>query len=153
MSYGSLNSLQIRVLKALAPIGYEWRLTGGGALIVAYTHHRETEDLDLFFKSKQLEHIPREVCLILENQGLKVITLQNSLSFVRLEVRSDTERVLVDLVADPVPMIEEPTLWDCAGTSILIDTEHEITVNNLDYHQVERLDGFRQDLIDRLTAP
>ncbi|MEI6791100.1 MAG: nucleotidyl transferase AbiEii/AbiGii toxin family protein [Myxococcaceae bacterium] len=131
MSHGSLNPLQIRVLKILAGIGYQWRLTGGGALIIAYTHHRETEDLDLFFKSNQLSHIPREVQTILENSKLEVTVLQSALAFARLEIRDGLEQVILDLVADPVPMIEEPVLWNCEGTQIFLDTEHEIMVNKL----------------------
>ncbi|MEI6806346.1 MAG: nucleotidyl transferase AbiEii/AbiGii toxin family protein [Myxococcaceae bacterium] len=131
MSNGSLNAFQIRVLKILSEIGYQWRLTGGGALIIAYTHHRETEDLDLFFKLNQLSHIPREVQAVLESHKLEVTVLENALAFARFEIRDGLEQVILDLVADPVAMIEEPVFWDCEGVPILLDTEHEIMVNKL----------------------
>lgn len=131
MSNASLSPFQMQVLKILTEVGGQWRLTGGGALIVAYTHHRQTEDLDLFFKSKQLAYIPREVQTVLENHGLEVTVLQDTLAFARLEIRSGTNQVIVDLVADPVPTIEEPVLLDFDGVKILLDTEYEILVNKL----------------------
>lgn len=131
MLNANLSPFQIRVLKILTEVGYPWRLTGGGALIVAYTHHRETEDLDLFFKSNQLLRIPQEVQIILENHKLEVTVLESALAFARLEIREGGQQVILDLVADPVPAIEEPVFWDCEGTPILLDTEHEIMVNKL----------------------
>ena len=42
MSNGNLTDLQCQVLKTLAQLKGSWRLSGGGALIGAYTHQRNT---------------------------------------------------------------------------------------------------------------
>ena len=40
-----LSAQQARVLRVLAGLRPRWTLTGGGALVGAYTKHRETRDL------------------------------------------------------------------------------------------------------------
>ncbi len=50
MPLGRLSALQERVLILLAEIAPPWTLTGGAALAGFHTMHRETRDLDLFFR-------------------------------------------------------------------------------------------------------
>jgi hypothetical protein len=52
VSGGRLSPLQRRILKALAGLSPPWTLTGGGALVGFHLGHRETRDLDLFWRSR-----------------------------------------------------------------------------------------------------
>ncbi len=123
-----LNDLQVRILKVLAPAEVEWTLTGGAALAGFYLGHRATEDLDLFFHGRAaLDEAPAVLEGLLREAGLSVETLTRAPSFLRLAVRDDAARVVVDLVAEPVPFIEAPIVVD--GTRL--DTPHEILVNKL----------------------
>ena len=53
MAVGRLSALQERVLLLVADLTPPWTLTGGGALVGFYTKHRETRDLDLFFRAQR----------------------------------------------------------------------------------------------------
>jgi Nucleotidyl transferase AbiEii toxin, Type IV TA system len=126
----TLNSLQDRVLRLVATVG-GWTLTGGGALAGVHLGHRITEDLDLFlYGARAFDREPRAVEDALVADGLEVATLQRSPGFVRLAV-DDAHvhaRVVVDLVAEPVPRVDEPLelrpgLW--------VDSPYEILVNKL----------------------
>lgn len=60
--------------------------------------------------------------------GLTVTALQRTPGFVRLAVDDEQERLIVDLVAEPVPRVDQPVevrpgLW--------VDSAYEILVNKL----------------------
>jgi len=120
------------VLRLLAGIQPPWTLTGGGALAGIHTRHRTTRDLDLFWQGRrELGSAPTEVANRLTAAGLEVSTLEKSGSFWRLQVRDAGESVLVDLVADPVPLAETPMATLFEGVTIQVDTVHQILVNKL----------------------
>lgn len=132
MSIGRLSALQARVLRVLAGLRPRWTLTGGGALAGVYTKHRETRDLDLFWHAtKELGSLPRDVVSLLQADGFVVESVQSAPAFRRYRVLKGEESVLVDLVADPVPALEEPREFVIEGAAILVDTEREILVNKL----------------------
>jgi len=132
MSIGKLSPLQHRILLQLAGIEPPWTLTGGAALAGFHTHHRETRDLDLFFRPQSsLGHAVARVREHLERDGLKVEVLRTSPTFSQLEVRDDSGVVVVDLVADPTPIAEPPRATPLGSTAILVDTPHQLLVNKL----------------------
>ncbi len=132
MSVGRLSALQTRVLHVLAGLRPRWTLTGGGALAAVYTKHRETRDLDLFWHAAtELGSLPREVASLLKSDGFVVESVQSSPAFHRYRALKGDESVLIDLVADPVPTLEEPREFFLEGVAILVDTEREILVNKL----------------------
>lgn len=132
MSIGKLSPLQHRILVQLAGIEPPWTLTGGAALAGFHTHHRETRDLDLFFRPLPL--LGPAVAVVreqLEHDGLKVAVLRTSPTFSQLEVSDDSGSVVVDLVADPTPIAEPPRATSLGTTTILVDTPHQLLVNKL----------------------
>lgn len=132
MSTGKLSRLQIRVLRVLAPVRPRWSLTGGGALVGMHTRHRETRDLDLFWRGeRQLGRLPREVTDLLVSDGLVVETMQSAPAFHRLRVTTGDDSVLVDLVAEPMSAVEEPREFAIEDATILVDTAREILVSKL----------------------
>lgn len=126
-----LSPLQIRILRALSGIEPPWTLTGGGALALAHTHHRATRDLDLFWHGRRDLPEPRLVERRLEDAGLGVERLQTSPAFVQLRVTNGDAVTTVDLVADPVPVVDPPVEWLVDGSLIHIDTAREIMANKL----------------------
>jgi hypothetical protein len=124
----TLNSLQDRVLGVVATVG-GWTLTGGGALAGVYLGHRTTEDLDLFlYGARSFAREPRAVEDALVADGLEVATVQRSPGFVRLEVDDGHDRIVVDLVAEPVPRVDEPLVL---RPGLWVDSAYEILVNKL----------------------
>lgn len=49
---GSLTALQWRIIRVLAVFDPPWTLTGGAAFGI-HLGHRETRDVDLFFRKQQ----------------------------------------------------------------------------------------------------
>ena len=60
-----------------------------------------------------------------------VEAVQSAPDFQRLRITAVEESVLLDLVADPVPAVEEPVELTLEGVAILVDSAHEILVNKL----------------------
>ncbi len=119
MSVGRLSSLQVDVLAALAPIVPPWTLTGGAALAAFYTRHRTTRDLDLFWHGRdRLEELPALVTDRLQAAGFAVMTVQTAPAFVRISVARGDEMVLVDLVAEPVAVVEPPVSLAITPTAL-----------------------------------
>lgn len=52
MAGGKLSRLQERILRLLAPLAPPWTLTGGAALAAVDAQHRDTRDLDLFWRDR-----------------------------------------------------------------------------------------------------
>ena len=128
----SLTPLQIRALILLAGIDPPWTLTGGAALAGFHLGHRTTQDLDLFWHgARSLDHSADEVSRRLVSAGLSVHVERSAPAFRRLRVSDENEVLLVDLVADPVAVIEAPELRDVGEVQILVDTAHELLVNKL----------------------
>jgi hypothetical protein len=125
--HSRLSPLQSRVLEVLAGLG--WTLTGGGALAGYHLGHRTTRDLDLFWHGRtSLDHLPAEVVRRLTEAGLESAILETAPAFRRVRVSDGVEVVPLDLVSDPVPVVEPP-IEMAAG--ILVDTRREILANKL----------------------
>jgi len=132
MGSGALTPLQIRMLQILADLEPRWTLTGGGALVGFHLHHRATRDLDLFLHGQRtLEDYAARVSDRLQSQGLGVQSLQTGTSMHRLQVDEGGESVVLDLVAEPVPVVEPPLEVSLGNVSIRVDGRHEILVNKL----------------------
>jgi predicted nucleotidyltransferase component of viral defense system len=129
---GRLTALQSRVLEVLAGFEPPLTLTGGGALVGFYLDHRTTRDLDLFLHGHSvLGDNAARVIDTLRAAGLQVSSTQLGTAMHKLSVSDASETLVVDLVADPVRCIEEPTRVAIAGRTLLVDTRHEILVNKI----------------------
>jgi len=132
MTLGRLTALQQRVLIVLADIDPPWTLTGGGALAGFHTLHRETRDLDLFFRPQRtLDHVTADVREKLEAAGLVVQNLRTSPAFCQLHVSDEASAIEVDLVADPTPVAEAARPTPCGSVTILVETPYQLLVNKL----------------------
>lgn len=128
----SLTALQHRVLEALTGFEPAFVLTGGGALAGVHLKHRETRDLDLFWRPQErLGELPRQIEERLVAHGLSVATLQSAPSFVRLRVADDASSVILDLVADLAHTADPPALRQIGEAQVLVDSPREILANKL----------------------
>jgi len=127
-----LSSLQEKILVELSQVEPRWTLTGGGALVGFHLGHRQTRDLDLFWRGlRRLDDLEDSVVLMLEECGLKVERIRRATSYVQLRVSDSSETTIVDLVADPTPVIEQPEPRSVGVATIFVDTPYEIFVNKL----------------------
>ena len=132
MATDKLTPLQRRLLVILAGMTPPWTLTGGAALAGVHLKHRATRELDLFWHGKStLDRLPAQVIEKTHNEGLEATLIKSAPSFARLRVTDGTSVVLLGLVADPTPVVEEPVQVAFEGVTISIDTLHEILVNKL----------------------
>ena len=132
MSGNSLRPLQERILRALAPLNPPWTLTGGGALVGVHLGHRETRDLDLFWRNRaELGDLVREAVAALVADGLEAQALRTAPAFAELRAGDGQDVCIVDLVAEPFAPIEPPQRAEIRGATIAVDTRHEILVNKL----------------------
>jgi hypothetical protein len=127
-----LTSLQEHILGVLVHLSPPWTLTGGGALAAVDARHRDTRDLDLFWRDRRdLGDSAREAAAALHAAGLRVDVLRTSPMFAALRVEGRDSVCVVDLVAEPGPALEAPRSVPIAGVAIRVDTLHEILVNKL----------------------
>ena len=127
-----LTALQHRILRVLAPVEPRWILTGGGALAGVHLGHRETRDLDLFWRNRtQLGELVRDVRAALRADGLEVEALRSAPTFGEPRVADGHGVCVVDLVAEPGPSLEPPEIVTVQDATIAVDTAHEILVNKL----------------------
>jgi hypothetical protein len=132
MPTGRLSTLQVRLLELLADMSPPWTLTGGAALVGFYTDHRTTRDLDLRWSGRSdVPQVARDVADRLRSAGLDVVALQSSRSFGRLRAAEGDEVVLIDIMADPVPPIDEPSVRTLGTVRLRVDSQHEILVDKL----------------------
>ena len=125
--------LQEQLIAALARALPSATLTGGAALAAFYTKQRTTRDIDLFFHGMpKLDPLSiRTARDVVAEHSDRVAQLQSGSSFSRFEADSGSERIVVDLVASPVPVIDAPTRLDLLGVPIQVDTAREILVNKV----------------------
>lgn len=131
MTTSRLDALQIRILSALAGMDPPWTLSGGAALAGFHLGHRETRDLDLFWHGHSTLPDADTAAELLRREGLAVHSLQRTPAFLRLRIQDGEATTIVDLIAEPVPVVESPRLASLGGVDILVDTAHEILVNKL----------------------
>lgn len=132
MSGDSLSPLQRRILRVLAPITPPWTLTGGGALAGVHLGHRETRDLDLFWRSRaELGRLVADAASALQSDGLAVQVLRTTPAFGELRVSDGRDACIVDLVAEPFAAIEPPEQAVIEGTGISVDSRRELLASKL----------------------
>lgn len=132
MSGGRLSALQWRILAALTTVEPPFTLTGGGALAGVHLHHRDTRDLDLFWRERdQLGDLAEKVRKRLLADGLTVTAVETSSTFHRLQVDDGQATTLIDLVAEPFEALLPPTRIHIGEAEIRVDTPREILASKL----------------------
>ncbi len=132
MSPKLLSPIQRKVLEVLSGIQPPATLTGGAALSGFHLGHRVTRDLDLFWHGRsELGRVPDEAVSALTQAGIHTDVLNRTPSFCKLLTQVGDEELVVDLVAEPVPFIQQPKLLEIGNISVFVDTPYEILVNKL----------------------
>lgn len=132
MSGDRLTPLQRKILETLSGLEPPFVLSGGGALVAVHLEHRETRDLDLFFRDRdQLGDIGALVRDRLRDSGFDVTELRRSPQFQQLRVSQGQDGCVVDLVAEPIGAMEEPLEARVGGSSVWVATAYEILVDKL----------------------
>jgi len=132
VSGGRLTALQLRILRVLARLAPPWTLTGGGALAGFHLAHRETRDLDLFWRNRgELGELVADAFDALRRDGLDARALRTAPAFGELQVTDGSDSCIVDLVAEPFPPVEAPVAAEVAGTTIAVDSRRELLAGKL----------------------
>lgn len=110
-----LTPTQRSILECLAGIRPAPTLFGGAAIIVAYTAHRQTRDLDLkWSETDDLAPLVPEVLDRLRALGHRVDVQRRFATFIRLLV-DGPQQVVVDLVAEPAAEVAQLVSIDIDG--------------------------------------
>jgi len=132
VSGDKLTPLQRRILRTLAEITPRWTLTGGGALAGVHLGHRETRDLDLFWRDRAvLGSLVTDSLSTLRAAGLEADVLRTSPGFSEVRVSDGAATCIVDLVAEPFPAIAAPEQALIEGVAISVDGKHELLASKL----------------------
>ena len=132
MSGDRLTSFQRRILRVLAGLTPPWTLTGGGALAGVHLGHRETRDLDLFWRNRgELGTLVSEGVAALQGDGLGVQVLRTAPAFAELRVSEGADTCIVDPVAEPFGSIAPPDHVVIEGSTVAVDSRHEILASKL----------------------
>ncbi len=132
MSGSRLTPLQRRVLRVLARLEPPWTLTGGGALVGFHLAHRETRDLDLFWRERgELGQLAADALGELRGDSLEAQVLRTAPAFAELRVTDGTGSCIVDLVAEPFPPVEPPVKAEVEGATIAVDSRRELLASKL----------------------
>jgi hypothetical protein len=127
-----LSPLQRRILRQLADIKPPWTLVGGGALAGVHLAHRETRDLDLFWRNRaELGSLVADVVAVLRSAGLTAQVLRTAPAFGELRVSEGDAVCVVDLVAEPFGSIAPPDQAVIEGATIRVDNRHELLASKL----------------------
>jgi hypothetical protein len=127
-----LTPLQRRILRVLAGLTPPWTLTGGGALAGVHLGHRETRDLDLFWRNRGvLGSLTSDAVGALRGDGCDVQTLRTTPAFGEVRVSDGADTCIVDLVAEPFAPIAPPDSAVIEGTAIAVDSRREILASKL----------------------
>jgi hypothetical protein len=168
MSGGRLTALQRRILRALARLEPPWTLSGGGALVGFHLGHRETRDLDLFWRERGelgelLAEAPVEV--LVEGSTIAVDTRRELLAskiatlLERSEIRDLADvKALLDSGADLDAGLRDAPAKDAGFSPLTLawvlksyDTRPAAQALGLSESQAKELEAFRHWLIDRIT--
>lgn len=129
---GKLTDLQVLVLQHLAGIEPPWTLVGGAALAGVHLAHRQTRDLDLFWRGMQaLEELTKIAIGRIEAARLQVKTLQSGPTFARLRVADEREVVIVELVCEPSAALVADETVTVGDQVIRVASRHDILVDKL----------------------
>lgn len=127
-----LSSLQVTLLQRLAELEPRWTLVGGAALAGFHLGHRETRDLDLFWRGhSHLAMLPQQARALVCAAGLRFDTLQTTPSFVRARVSGEEQTVIVDLVANPSLALDADERHCLGSVELLVASRHAILVDKL----------------------
>jgi hypothetical protein len=127
-----LTPLQRRILRVLAEMTPRWTLTGGGALAGVHLGHRATRDLDLFWRNRaELGTLVADALSVLRADGLDAQILRTAPAFGELRVSDATDTCIVDLVAEPFAAVAAPEQALIDGTTIAVDSKHELLASKL----------------------
>jgi hypothetical protein len=102
-----LSAFQLEVAQLFfsLPASHGFLLAGGAALLAQHLTSRPTQDLD-FFTAPERGHVPAardELEAAARQRGWSVERIQDSYTFCRLIIRSDTAELLADLAVDAPP--------------------------------------------------
>ena len=132
MSGDKLTPLQRCILKVLSGMRPPWTLTSGGALAGVHLGHRETRDLDLFWRNRaELGSLVADALGVLRADGLDAQALRTAPAFGELRVSSAGDACIVDLVAEPFGSIAPPDQAVIEGATIAVDSRHELLASKL----------------------
>lgn len=123
----TLDPLQQELLQAFFDQEERFFLTGGGALAGFHLGHRRTRDLDLFTVEEILEEGISILRRAAGDLGASFETLRTAPEFHRFLVRRGTESVVVDLVLERAPQLEDKMRFG----KIRVDPPEEILANKL----------------------
>lgn len=132
MSGDKLSRLQWRILRVLSRLDPPGVLIGGAALAGVYLKHRHTRDLDLLWCARpELGRLAQQAEQLLSQDGLQVELLQRAPSFHRVRVSDGTDTCVVDLVAQPAPLLAPPVEVQADDAAIRVEDRQEILVDKL----------------------
>ena len=123
-----LDRFQAEFLHAFFARQDRFFLTGGAALAGFHLKHRRTLDLDLFTTEDLLEEGQASLFDVATELGATVEGLRTSSSFRRFLLRRGNESLVVDLVRDRAPQLDEEKT-EISG--IPVDSPSEIMANKL----------------------
>ncbi len=116
-----LSTLQADLLRAFFARERRFVLTGGSALVGFHLRHRTSDDIDLFAKPPVgLDEGYHALLAAAAALGGTVEALRTFPEFRRVLVRRGEESVLVDLVIDRAPDVDQ-----------IVDAEHGIRLHSL----------------------
>ncbi|MEO6594490.1 MAG: nucleotidyl transferase AbiEii/AbiGii toxin family protein [Planctomycetota bacterium] len=116
-----LSAMQADLLRAFFALERRFVLTGGGALVGFHLRHRTSDDIDLFAKPPvTMDEGYRALEAAALALGGAVESLRTFPEFRRALVRRGTESVVVDLVIDRAPDVDQ-----------VVEAEHGIRLHSL----------------------
>ncbi|MGB5753159.1 MAG: nucleotidyl transferase AbiEii/AbiGii toxin family protein [Thermoanaerobaculia bacterium] len=123
-----LDNFQHEILAAFFERQRGFFLTGGAALVGFHLQHRTTLDLDLFTNEDLMDEGEQALVEIARAREIDLERLRTSTDFRRFLLTRGTESLVVDLVRDLSPQIDEekPEIH-----GIRVDSPREIMANKL----------------------
>ena len=123
-----LDSFQQEILTAFFERQQGFFLTGGAALVGFHLKHRTTLDLDLFTNEDLMDEGEQALVEIARAREIDLERLRTSSDFRRFLLTRGSESLVVDLVRDLSPQIDEekPEIH-----GIRVDSPREIMANKL----------------------
>ncbi len=101
-------------------------------LVGFHLEHRETRDLDLFWRERgELGQLLAEALGALRAHGLTAQALRTAPAFAELQVADGSSSCVVDLVAEPFPALEAPDKVEVEGSTIAVDTRRELLASKV----------------------
>jgi hypothetical protein len=94
--------------------------------------HRETRDLDLFWRERrELGDLVALALAALRTDGLGAEVLRTAPAFGELRVEDGSGSCIVDLVAEPFAPVEAPVMAQVEDATIAVDSRRELLASKL----------------------